>query len=343
MAQIIPKNPIAVEPSWQKELAQCITDPAALLRFVGLDPARYVADCEARALFPMRVPRPFAAQIEVGNPQDPLLRQVMPLQQEFIQVAGYSQDPLLEQQPAGKGLLHKYASRVLLIVRGGCAVNCRYCFRRHFPDQDNAVNRQEMLDNLAYIAERPTINEVILSGGDPLMAKDEYLSWLVSKIAEIPHVTRLRVHTRLPIVLPQRVTSEMLDWLTHTKLRPIVVVHCNHARELSPAVKAALQQLRQAGVTVLNQAVLLAGVNDSADALVQLQEALFDAGTLPYYLHALDKVQGAAHFAVPAEQARTLMAEMIRRLPGFLVPKLVTEIGGQPSKTPIDLHLHPPS
>jgi len=341
VAQIIPKNPITVEPSWQKELAQCITEPEELLRVVGLDPSQYKEDCTARRLFPMRVPRHFAAQIKRADPADPLLRQVMPLRQEYNQAAGYSADPLIEQQTAGKGLLHKYQSRVLLIVRGGCAVNCRYCFRRHFPYQDNAASRQDMLDNLEYVAQRTEINEVILSGGDPLMAKDDYLAWLTSQIADIPHVTRLRIHTRLPIVIPQRVTRDMLQWLTSTRLNPVVVLHCNHAQEISPSVKDALHKMKSAGVTLLNQAVLLAGVNDHADAVVDLNEALFSAGTLPYYLHTLDKVQGAAHFAVPDDKAKAIMAEVIKRQPGYLVPKLVREIGGQPGKTPLDLQLHP--
>lgn len=341
MAQIIPKNPISVEPSWQKELAQCITEPEELLRVVGLDPTLYEEDCTARRLFPMRVPRHFAAQIKRADPTDPLLRQVMPLRQEYIQATGYSADPLAEQQTAGKGLLHKYQSRVLLIVRGGCAINCRYCFRRHFPYQDNAANRQDMLDNLHYVAQRTEINEVILSGGDPLMAKDDYLAWLTAQIADIPHVTRLRIHTRLPIVIPQRVTKDMLNWLTSTRLHPVVVLHCNHAQEISPEVKQVLMKMKAAGVTLLNQAVLLAGVNDHADAIVELNEALFSAGTLPYYLHTLDKVQGAAHFAVSDDKAKAIMADVIKRQPGYLVPKLVREIGGQPGKTPLDLQLHP--
>lgn len=341
MAQIIPKNLIAVEPNWQKELSEAFTAPEKLLEFVGLDPAEYAQHCKARKLFPMRVPKPFAARIAKKRPDDPLLTQVLPLADEFVSTPGYSEDPLLEQQNKQPGLLHKYLSRVLLIVRGGCAVNCRYCFRRHFPYGDNNVNKQGWQETLSYIKEDNAINEVIYSGGDPLMAKDEFLAWLTEQLTDIDHVTRLRIHTRLPVVIPSRITSQLIDWFAGSRLNPIMVLHINHANEIDQAVKDKMRLLKEAGVTLLNQAVLLKGINDTWQIQAALSEALFDAGILPYYLHVLDKVQGAGHFEVDDDQARQIMAEMIKRQPGFLVPKLVREIGNQPGKTPLDLQLHP--
>ena len=341
MAQIIPKNRVTVEHNWQKELAYSFTDPLKLLEYLELDTAGLAHHAQARQLFPLRVPRHFAALMEKGNWHDPLLRQVMPLADEFAVVPGYSADPLLEHDTAGKGLLHKYQSRVLLMVRTGCAVNCRYCFRRHFPYAENAVNKAQWQHNIEYIQAHPQINEVIYSGGDPLMAKDDFLAWLTAQIAQIPHVKRLRIHTRLPVVLPERIDAALADWLTSSRLKPVLVLHINHANEISEALKQRLAGLARQGVMLLNQGVLLKGVNDTADAQVALSEALFDAGILPYYLFLLDKVEGAAHFDVSEETGKQVVAQMIKRLPGFLVPKLTREIGGQPGKTPIDLHLQP--
>ena len=289
----------------------------------------------------MRVPRFFASLMEKGNWQDPLLLQVLPSNQEFLTAPGFSQDPLEEHDTANPGLLHKYHSRVLLIVKGGCAVNCRYCFRRHFPYADNALSNDELESNIAYIAANQAIDEVILSGGDPLMAKDSKLATLAEKIAAIPHIKRLRIHTRLPVVMPARLDEAFFQWFAELPVQRVLVLHINHANEVSDELADKLTPLRQAGVTVLNQAVLLKGVNDSATAQAHLNETLFAAGIMPYYLHLLDKVQGAAHFDIDIEQAREIMAEVIKRLPGFMVPKLVTEIGGQPGKTPVDLRLYP--
>ncbi|MCC2617915.1 EF-P beta-lysylation protein EpmB [Aestuariibacter halophilus] len=341
MAQIIPKNPIAVENNWQKELAMAFTDPDRLLSHLQLDPQAYREHSKARRLFPMRVPRPFVARMSKGNPDDPLLRQVLPLSDEFVAAPGFGHDPLQEQNSPQKGLLHKYHSRVLLLVRGGCAVNCRYCFRRHFPYADNKVNKQGWLEVLDYIRADHGINEVIYSGGDPLMANDEQLAWLTEQLQDIPHLTRLRIHTRLPVVIPSRITPSLIDWFARQRLKPVMVLHINHSNEIDKALRERLAQLRDAGVTLLNQAVLLRGINDSADAQVALSEALFAAGVLPYYLHMLDKVDGASHFDVQEDDARNIMAEVIKRQPGFLVPKLVREIGGQPGKTLLDLHLQP--
>lgn len=289
----------------------------------------------------MRVPRHFVELMEKGNPHDPLFLQVMPLSDEFLTSPGYSEDPLDEHDTAGKGILHKYDSRVLLMVRTGCAVNCRYCFRRHFPYADNAVSKHQWLDVLDYLRNNSQINEVIFSGGDPLMAKDDHLSWLANEIAAIAHIKRLRIHSRLPVVLPERISREFVEWFTALPLQKVLVLHANHANEMSETLKARLNTLREKGVTLLNQSVLLKEINDSADAISDLSETLFEAGVLPYYLHVLDKVQGASHFYVSDDKGRAIMEEAIKRLPGFLVPKLVREIGGQPGKTPIDLKMHP--
>ena len=341
MEQIIPKKPISVEHNWQKELACSFTDPVKLLRYLGLEEEKFTQHIKARRLFPMRVPRYFVDLMEKGNPLDPLFLQIMPLSDEFLTSPEYSEDPLDEHETAGKGVLHKYDSRVLLMVRTGCAVNCRYCFRRHFPYADNAVSKHQWEEVLNYLRRNSNINEVIFSGGDPLMAKDEHLAWLANEIAQIDHIKRLRIHTRLPVVLPDRLSRAFVDWFTELPLQKVLVLHANHANEITDVLASKLDSLRKKGVTLLNQSVLLKGVNDSGRAITQLSEKLFDAGVLPYYLHVLDKVQGASHFNVSDEDARAIMEEAIKRLPGFLVPKLVREIGGQPGKTPIDLHLHP--
>lgn len=341
MPQIIPKNPVSVESHWQKELRQCVTDPQKLIDLLELDWADLSSDAAARKLFPLRVPMPFVARMKKGDVSDPLFRQVFTLRDEFIDVPGFSNDPLEEQDAAQKGLLHKYQSRVLLIVRGGCAVNCRYCFRRHFPYQDNSASKAEWLDAFKYIAADANINEVIFSGGDPLMAKDEHLGWMARELAKIEHVKTLRIHTRLPVVIPARIDEDFLHWFTQSRLKPVMIVHVNHPNEIDTHLTRVLLRSKEKGVTLLNQSVLLAGVNDSVDVLVALHEKLFAAGVLPYYLHLLDKVSGAGHFLVADNNAKQLMAELIKRQPGYLVPKLVREIGGQPGKTPVDLNLHP--
>ncbi len=341
LEQMIPKIPQQVERHWQKELADSFVDPVALLKYLQLEASQFASDIEARKLFPMRVPLPFANRMVKGDAEDPLFKQVFTSANEFIESPEFVSDPLEEHSNDVEGLLHKYQSRALLIVRGGCAVNCRYCFRRDFPYAGNSLNKAGWLKVLNYLKNDQNINEVILSGGDPLMAKDDFLAWLVEQIASIKQVTRLRIHTRLPIVIPSRITDELIHWFTQSRLKPVMILHINHANEIDQEVTEKLTLLKQAGVTLLNQAVLLKGVNDHIEAQVELNERLFDVGILPYYLHMLDKVRGATHFDVDENQAKQLMAEMIRRLPGFLVPKLVREIGGQPGKTPIDLNLCP--
>lgn len=320
--------------SWQNLLARSITDPRQLLDRLQLDPALLDGAIAASADFPLRVPEPYLQRMQPGDPNDPLLRQVLPLGEELLEQPGFIMDPLGEKETnARPGIIHKYHGRLLLIVSGGCAVNCRYCFRRHFPYGDNNLSSEEWQQALDYIRNDQSIREVIYSGGDPLAATDKRLAWLTRELAAIPHVRRLRVHTRLPVVIPQRVTSELIDALCGTRLPVSMVLHCNHANELDQALGEAVQQLRQAGVMLLNQSVLLKGVNDNIEDLVSLSETLGDHGIMPYYLHVLDHVKGAQHFHVDDRTAKELATRMVARLPGFLVPRLVREIAGEASKT----------
>ncbi|MDQ2164111.1 MULTISPECIES: EF-P beta-lysylation protein EpmB [Vibrio] len=339
MPHIITRKLDSVEQNWLQQLTNAISNPAKLLQQLEIDPALWQNGFAARKLFALRVPQSFVDRMEKGNPYDPLLRQVLPLNEEFEWHDGYSNDPLDEQNNAIPGLLHKYRNRVLMIVKGGCAINCRYCFRRHFPYQENKGSKQVWQQSVDYIAAHPELNEVILSGGDPLMAKDEELRWLIDAISSVPHIKRLRIHSRLPVVIPARITNALCDLLRETRLQVILVTHINHANEINLEFKQQMSRLRAINVTLLNQGVLLKGVNDSVDAQVALSETLFDAGILPYYLHVLDKVQGAAHFFVSDQKAKEIMAGVIERVSGYLVAKLTREIGGRASKTPLDLHL----
>jgi len=337
MTQIITQIQPNLHSSWQKELANVVTDPEKLLTLLEIDPNEYKAHFKARSLFPVRVPYPFIKKMHKGDFNDPLLRQVMPLNQEFDMLAGYSSDPLEEHDTVAEGLLHKYQHRVLMIVKSGCAINCRYCFRRHFPYQDNSPNKSRWQQALDYIKVHNEINEVIFSGGDPLMANDEHLNWLINAIEQIPHITRLRIHTRMPVSIPQRITKSFTKMLVSSRLKVVIVFHINHANEIDPAFKEAIKPLKENGVTLLNQSVLLKAVNDDASILAQLSEALFEADIMPYYLHLLDKVSGASHFDIEESQAIAIVKQLATIVPGFLMPRLVREIGGEPNKTPINL------
>ncbi len=322
--------------SWQIALKNIITDPRELMAQLQLDQHADQLMAHASRSFALRVPRSFVARMQKSDPNDPLLRQVLPIGDELQLTPGYSMDALGEKQANPvPGLLHKYHGRVLILVAGSCAVNCRFCFRRHFSYSENQIDKKNGQRILDYIQADSSIREVIYSGGDPLVSKDKHLAEWTSQVAQIPHVTRLRIHTRLPIVIPERVTDEMLQWLTQSRLRPTVVLHCNHGNEINAEVSSAVHRLRQAGITVLNQSTLLKGVNDTVSALVMLSEKLFAAGILPYYLNLLDSVQGAAHFAVSEDHARFLHAELLAQLPGYLVPKLVREQAGASSKLPL--------
>ncbi|AIW15261.1 EF-P beta-lysylation protein EpmB [Vibrio tubiashii] len=339
MPHIITRKVVSVEQNWLKQLANGISDPAKLLEQLEIDSKPWQDGFAARKLFAQRVPQSFVDRMEKGNPYDPLLRQVLPLSEEFEVHPGYSNDPLEEQNNTIPGLLHKYRNRALMIVKGGCAINCRYCFRRHFPYDENKGSKSAWQQSLEYVAQHPEINEIILSGGDPLMAKDEELLWLIDHIADIKHIKRLRIHSRLPVVIPERITQALIQMLNETRLQVVLVTHINHAQEINQELRDRLSHLKQAGVTLLNQGVMLKGVNDSIESQVDLSNALFDAGILPYYIHVLDKVQGAAHFYISDQEAKAIMAGLMERVSGYLVPKLTREIGGRTSKTPLDLHL----
>jgi EF-P beta-lysylation protein EpmB len=319
---------------WQKALTDLITDPKELLQLLELDDGLLEAANAAARLFPLKVPRRFVANMEKGNPHDPLLRQVLPLGMELDQHSDFHSDPLQEREANPvPGLLHKYHGRVLLTLTSACAVHCRYCFRREFPYHENNPGTNGWGLLFDYIRQDASITEVILSGGDPLVMPDKLLKLFTDQLEQIPHVKRLRFHTRIPVVLPERITDEFVAWISSVSLNPVIVIHMNHPREMSETVKAAMLKLRKAGVTVLNQSVLLRGVNDDVVILTQLSEVLYEAGVLPYYLHVLDKVQGTAHFDMKQESALALHEALMHALPGYLVPRLVREEAGKKSKT----------
>ncbi|PEX87154.1 EF-P beta-lysylation protein EpmB [Klebsiella sp. KG9] len=339
MAHIVTLNTPSRE-DWLTQLADVVTSPDELLHLLNVDAdANLLAGRDARRLFALRVPRAFIARMEPGNPNDPLLRQVLTSREEFVNAPGFTTDPLEEQHSVVPGLLHKYSNRALLLVKGGCAVNCRYCFRRHFPYAENQGNKRNWQAALEYISAHPELDEIIFSGGDPLMAKDHELDWLITQLESISHIKRLRIHSRLPIVIPARITDALVARISTSSLQVLLVNHINHANEIDAEFHAAMKRLRMAGVTLLNQSVLLRGVNDNAQTLADLSNALFDVGVIPYYLHVLDKVQGAAHFMVSDDEARSIIRELLTLVSGYLVPKLAREIGGEPSKTPLDLGL----
>jgi L-lysine 2,3-aminomutase len=318
---------------WQRELADAIRDPAELCAALGLDARATGVAPRASADFPLLVPRPFVARMRRGDPFDPLLLQVLPQAEEDRDMAGFTADPLAEADArAAPGLVRKYAGRALVLVTGGCAINCRYCFRREFPYAEAGATRRGVDAALDAIAADPTLAEVILSGGDPLLADDAFLARIVSRLEGIPHVRRLRIHTRLPVVLPSRVDGGLLDVLRSSRLARVVVLHANHPAELDDTVAAAVRRLAGSPAVVLNQSVLLAGVNDSAAVLAALSTRLVELGVVPYYLHLLDRVRGAAHFDVPEPRALALHRELRDTLPGYAVPRLAREVPGEPAK-----------
>lgn len=319
---------------WKTELSHSISSTSELLSRLGLNVQDLSERQQAARDFPLKVPESFVARMNYGDPEDPLLTQVLPCAAELWDDNAYSPDPLEESKynPV-PGIVHKYRNRVLLIVSPNCAINCRYCFRRHFPYEENRQSKQQWQQALDYICSREEINEVIYSGGDPLAANDQFLSWLTERIAAIRHIKRLRIHSRLPVVIPSRVDNRLLDWLGGTRFKPIVVLHINHAQEIDQSLQTAAQRLLDQGIQVLNQAVLLRGVNDNTPSLVSLSERLFESGVMPYYLHLLDPVAGASHFDIPEQQAQDLYRQMQAQLPGYLVPKLVRDKPGEPSKT----------
>ncbi len=324
-------------PAWQRALRQAISSPQALYDFLQL-PADSLPDAlRADALFKLRVPHSYAANMQKGDPGDPLLLQVLPALAETLeQPAGFSRDPVGDDAATKTpGLIHKYHGRVLLITTGACAIHCRYCFRRHFPYSDSQAGRDQWQETLNYIRIHKEVEEVILSGGDPLTLTDQRLAALSQELDRIPHLQRLRIHTRLPIVLPERVDEALLAWLGASRLQSVMVVHANHPAEISAEVSTALRALHERGVTLLNQSVLLEGVNSDVNTLEKLSKVLFENNVMPYYLHSLDKVEGAAHFQVDKLRARELMEALRARLSGYLLPRLVEELAGEASKSPV--------
>lgn len=331
---------------WGEALARAVRDPAELLNLLGLDDdtGRLEAARRAAALFPLRVPRSYIARMRLRDPDDPLLRQVLPLDAEFNNPPDFVADPVGDLRAmVSPGLLQKYAGRALLVATGACAIHCRYCFRREFPYQAANPKKSNWTDALAHLARDTSLRELILSGGDPLTLTNAALSDLLEQVKKIPHIRRLRIHSRLPVVLPERIDDELLKVLGNSGKKIIHVIHANHAQEIDACVRDAIVQLGKSGALILNQAVLLKGVNDSVEPQVELADTLVDAGVIPYYLHMLDPVKGAHHFDVDEAHALRLVAELQRRLPGYMVPRLVREIAGNPSKTLLPVPApHPP-
>ncbi|WP_347986991.1 EF-P beta-lysylation protein EpmB [Methylomonas sp. AM2-LC] len=321
--------------TWQQTLAQAFTHIDDLCRHLKLNSSQLELLSDEKN-FPLLVPRGFANLMQVGNPNDPLLRQVLPLQAEMLNFPGYSQDPVGDLAAvASAGLIHKYHGRALMIVTGACAIHCRYCFRRNFPYGEQQLSKQKLQQAIDYLNCHTEINELILSGGDPLLFNDDKLAALLAKLHTVPHLQRIRLHTRVPVVLPERMTPTLLDIFSTSKLQLVMVIHANHGNELSAELNKVCVELKKRNITLLNQSVLLKGVNDDEKTLYQLSEKLFSFGILPYYLHSLDKANGTGHFAVPAQTELALIEYLRKHLPGYLVPKLVREQAGALFKLPL--------
>ncbi|HET6914197.1 MAG TPA: EF-P beta-lysylation protein EpmB [Rhodanobacteraceae bacterium] len=328
-------QPASTLPDWRQSLREAFTDAHELLDALGLGALVHRLP-ENDAGFALRVPRGFVTRMRRGDPNDPLLLQVLPQLAECEDTPGFTEDAVGDLAArSAHGLLHKYQGRTLLIAAGTCAVNCRYCFRRHFPYSEEIAAANGWREALAHVRADSSIREVILSGGDPLVLSDAKLREFSKGLEAIPHVRTLRIHSRLPVVLPERVDAGLREWLASVPLRRVIVLHANHPNELDGSVRVACSSLLEAGATLLNQSVLLRGINDDAGTLAALSERLFDCGVLPYYLHQLDRVRGTAHFEVSDDRARELVEALRGRLPGYLVPRLVREIPGRPGKAPL--------
>lgn len=332
MSSILPEK-YPVEQSWLTQLRESFTEPEHILRYLELNPDNFQKDMDARALFPLRITQAFLDKMRKGDAEDPLFRQVFCHREELRQVQGFELDPLHEGEGKALGFLHKYKNRVLIMLKAGCASNCRYCFRRHFSHDSYKGNKAQWQRALDYIAQHPEVNEVLLSGGDPLMAKDSELAWLFERLQTIPHLARLRIHTRLPVMIPERINHRLCELVSKVSLQVIVVTHINHANEIDDRLALAIHRLKSSGATLLNQGVLLKGVNDDPHVLAQLMNRLFDIGILPYYLHVLDHVQGAAHFLVSDAKAQEIMRTLMTLVSGYLVPRLTREEPQKLSKT----------
>ncbi|ASK78251.1 EF-P beta-lysylation protein EpmB [Paraphotobacterium marinum] len=335
MNHMITQNEISVEQNWLFELKNSISSPKALLEILQIDENQINDDFSAKKLFPMRVPLSFVNRMNKQDPKDPLLMQVLPVMKEFEVNKNFTKDPLKEQKNQITGLLHKYKNRVLIMFKTGCAINCRYCFRRHFPYQENSLNKNKINVILEYIKQNSSINEVILSGGDPLMAKDHEIKSFLEKLSYIKTITTLRIHTRLPVVIPSRITDSLVKILCDSPLKIVIVTHINHPNEINDEFSKHISKLKN--ITILNQSVFLKGINNDSSILKNLSDKLFHAGILPYYIHATDAVEGTSHFFVPDSETKKIMRELLTLTSGYLVPKLVRENAGELSKTPIDL------
>ncbi len=337
MAHMIPRSADDYQPvDWQSDYANAIKDPRELIDYLQLDPNALPYQLSPNNSFATRVPWFYAELMHKGDPCDPLLLQVLSRIDEEEVSPKYVSDPVGDlNAEVVPGLLHKYHGRVLLITTGACAVHCRYCFRRHFPYTHSNPLKTELPRVLSYINDDPGINEVILSGGDPLSLSNERLRQIITSLEAIPHLHTLRLHSRLPVVLPSRMDRDLLDSLSATRLKVVLVIHANHAQEISTELVLACKTMQTAGITLLNQSVLLKDVNNRVSSLKALSQALFRAGVLPYYLHLLDKVAGAGHFEVDRQQGLSLMHELRKQLPGYLVPRLVSEVAGEASKQPV--------
>ena len=333
---MIPRSAtIPKTPSWQQQMARSFTRLSTLLEWLGLDRDKLSYQCDDSADFPFRVTRDFASRMHKGDAYDPLLLQVLPLQQESVVADGFSLDPVGDMHAAvSQGVLQKYNGRALLITTAACAIHCRYCFRQHFPYQQQHLE-QQLCDQTLEKLNAPDITEIILSGGDPLTLNDQRLAQLLSQLEQLPHLKRLRIHTRIPVILPSRVTPELVEMLRNFPLPVTTVLHVNHPNELDKNVATALRQLRHSDTHILNQAVLLKGINDKTEILKELCEKGFDMGILPYYVHQLDRVHGSAQFQVSGKRALELEEQLRKQLPGYLLPRFVTEIAGEDSKMPM--------
>lgn len=320
---------------WQPKSSDFITDIDELLDLLKL-PLTLKSTLYPAKHFALRVPRAFVGKMVKGDPQDPLLLQVLPQSEERQTHLGYSADPLQEYSAnAQRSIIHKYQSRLLLTLTGACAVHCRYCFRQHFDYQQNLPKARDWQQILGYIKKHPHVHEIILSGGDPLMLSNTKLKAAIAQLASLPQLTTLRIHSRTPVVCPERIDAELVDILSSTRFGVVLVLHANHPNEIDHTLATRLTPLWQAGITLLNQSVLLKGINDNADTLAALSHKLFTAHVLPYYLHMLDKVQGSAHFDIERQAAKSIHTQLMCKLSGYLVPKLVSEEAGQPHKVAV--------
>jgi L-lysine 2,3-aminomutase len=334
---MVPQSPPKRESllDWKQSLQQSIRTVDELLNLLKISEPLSI---DIDPYFPLRVPREFVAKMLPQDPKDPLLLQILPLKEENVEVPLYTTNPVHDAEAIMRpGLIHKYPSKVLFTLTGACAVHCRFCFRRHYPYQENIPNQAQWEQNISYIQANPNIKEVIFSGGDPLSIADDKLAALVQMVDKIPHVQILRIHTRFPVMIPSRITKPLLDAIGTSRLKTVIALHINHPNEIDDHLTAAVNALKARGYTVINQAALLKGVNDNSDTLIELSYRLFQAGILPYYINVLDKVAGAHHFDIPLSEAKTLMQAQRDNLPGYLMPKWVVDVSGKGHKSKVSL------